>query len=196
MDTEKRGPARLLHVLKGEIDDLIVQLSLGKAEAIDFVETNKSDLSRRIARVRDSLGGEGRDVGLKRKLDEVAVQLALGRMETRDAYEAQRGRINRAIHDARGEWRHLEDETRQELTEKAESLQIKLDALALDVGLVALVAEDELKVRKDEIAAQTRRLAEKLKTVGGEAGEEAESFAAEAKRDWDDLKDNLGRLFR
>ncbi|MCB1063667.1 MAG: hypothetical protein KDN20_12185 [Verrucomicrobiae bacterium] len=189
-------PNRLLHALKSQLDELVVQLSLGKAEAIDYVETHKHDLSERITKVSESLGDSADFANLRTKLDELRVQLALGRMESRDTYESQREKIHQAIDDACGEWHHLEEEAREELSEKSDSLKTKLNALALDLGLAAIVAEDELKVRKDEISAKAQHLAEKLTAAGHEASEEAESFVSEAREAWDDLKDNLSRLFR
>ncbi len=195
MPTSDNPPSRALHALKSQIDELIVQLSLGKKEAIDYVETHKQELSEHIASVRSRLGDDASQANLRGKLDELRLQLALGRMESRDAYESQREKIHHAIDAARGEWHHLETDLRDELSEKSDSLQTKLNALALDLGLAASVAEDELKTRKDEIQLKARDLAEKLKHRGEETGEAVESFIGEARESWDDLKDNLKRLF-
>ncbi len=195
MSTEENSPTRLLHALKGQIDELIVQLNLGRKEAIDYVEEHKQDLNDRIARVRDSLGDGDEHEGLRTKLDELRVQLALGRMESRDAYQEQREKIHQAIEVARGEWHHLDHELREELTERSESLQTKLNALALDLGLAAAVAEDDLEIRKEEFSLQARRLADRVEKASRSAGKEIEAFSKEARETWDDLKDNLRRLF-
>lgn len=187
-------PTRALHALKSQLDELIVQLSLGKAEAIDYVETHKQDLSERIHRVRTQLGDDADHAGLRSKLDHLRVQLALGRMESRDTYEAQREKIHQAINDVRGEWQHLEEDLREELSEKSDSLQTKLNALALDLGLAASVAEDEIKARKDDLSLKARDLADKLKHSGEETSEAVEGFLGEAREAWDDLRDNLKRL--
>ncbi|MCB1231283.1 MAG: hypothetical protein KDN19_13495 [Verrucomicrobiae bacterium] len=195
MSKGEHSPSELLHALKGQLDELIVQLSLGKAEAIDYVETHKTELSERITRAREALGADDKHAALRTKLDELRVQLALGRMETRDAYQAQREKIQHALDEARGEWHHLEGDLRDELDERSESFKTKLNALALDVGLAKEVAEDELETRKEEFVFQARRLADRFKKSKAKTTEEIESFAGEARESWDDLKDNLRRLF-
>lgn len=182
--------SRLLRALKGQVDDLILQLDLGARDAIDFVERHKGEVRETIDRALTALGDGESTAKLRQKLDELRVQLALGRMETRDAYQTQREHILHGIDGVRQEWHHLDADLRDQLSDKAESLQTKLNALGLELGLGALIAEDDLKVRKDELSLQARRLAEKLNL----AGEHASEFAGEVRDAWTDLKDRLRNL--
>ena len=187
--------SRWLGAAKQELDELVVQLRLGKAEAADYVESHKSDLDRRLGEIQATLGDSETCAALRGRLDELRVQLALGKMESKDQLEAQRDKIGSALHAAREEWHSLEEGVREELGHRGESLETKLNALGLDLGLAAVVAEDDLKVRKEELTLQAERLAEKVKTAGSEAGEKSEEVIAEAREAWSDLKDNLRRLF-
>lgn len=195
MSDNKPTPTQLLHQLKGQLDELIVQLSLGKKEAVDYVETHKQDLHDRIGHVREALGDDEPHASLRTRLDELRVRLALGRMESRDTYAEQREKIHDAIGAARDEWHHLDHQLRNELTEKSDAFQTKLNALALDLGLAAAVAEEDLEVRKEEVTFQARRLAERVEKAAKKSGQQAEAFVKEAGEAWDDLKDNLRRLF-
>ena len=80
----------LTRKLKREIDELLLQLSLGKAEAADFIEDQKKNFGKVVDEVSEKVVAAekaGTDAGAdaaasaKRKLDELKLQLALGRME-------------------------------------------------------------------------------------------------------------------
>lgn len=194
MEPTEAPAARLIHKLKRQIDELVVQLSLGKAEAADTVEHAKEALAEKLAAARAALTQEQAHASLAAKLDHLRVQLALGRMESRDACQAQREKIHHAIEEAKEELHHLDETLREDLSEAAESLQNRLNTLALDLGLAVLVAEDELKTRKEEIAARAARLAERLKSAASSASEQSEILAREAGEAYEDIKDNLRRL--
>ena len=195
MTTENSLPSRWLSAAKQELDELIVQLRLGKAEAADYVESHKADLDQRIGEIRNSLEDNDSCASLLQRLDELRLQLALGKMESRDGLASQREKIASALEGARQEWHTLEDGVRDELSQKSESLETKLNALGLDLGLAAIVAEDELATRKEELTLQAERLAEKVKTAGSDATEVADGLVDETREALNDLKDNLRRLF-
>jgi hypothetical protein len=182
--------SKLLRALKGQVDEFILQLDLGVHEAIDFVERHKGDVRETIDRALAALGDGESTRKLRQKLDEFRLQLALGRMETRDACESQRANIQRAVEEVRQEWHLLDADLREQLAEKSDSLQTKLHALGLELGLGAIIAEEDLKLRKDELAIQARNLAEKLDHAGGHAAE----FAGEVRDAWAELKDRLRNL--
>jgi len=195
MNPHESPSTRIIHSLNRRVDELIVQLSLGKAEAAEHVEATKKSLHEKVGRVRSAIIPGGSTEAFVAKLDHLRVQLALGKMETRDAYTAQREKIHHALDDARTGFHHLEDRVREDLDDSAETLELKFNALALDLGIAAIVAEDELKTRKDELAVQASRLAGKLKASASAVGEEAETAAREARLAYEDIRDNLKRLF-
>ena len=195
MKPEESPATRLIHTLNRQIDDLIVQLSLGKSEASAHVEHSKEILREKLTAARNALSHSETHQKLAAKLDHLRVQLHLGGMESRDAYQAQRETIHHAIDEALGEFHHLDERVREDLTDSAETLKLKLNALGLTIGLAALVAEDELKTRKDEFSAKASRLAGKLKVSASAVGHEAETAAHEARIAFEDIRDNLKRLF-
>ena len=195
MKPHESPATRLIHTLNRQIDDLIVQLSLGKSEASDHVEATKKSLHEKLGKVRAAIIPGGSSEAFTAKLDHLRVQLALGRMESRDTYASQREKIHHALDDARTGFHHLEDRVREDLEESSATLELKLNALALNLGIAALVAEDELKTRKEELTAQASRLAGKLKASASAVGHEAETAAHEARIAFEDIKDNLKRLF-
>lgn len=195
MESQDSSAVRLIRSVKHHIDELVVQLNLGKAEALDHVELAKKALAKKVTEARNRLSQAGEQEGLGTKLDHLRVQLALGGMESRDAYLAQRAKINRAIEETRAELHHYDERVRGDLEESIDVLQLKLNALALHLGIATLVAEDEIRTRKEEFSAQAERVAGKLKAAASSAGEEAETAAREARIAFDDIRDNLRRLF-
>ncbi len=195
MEKPPSPASRLLHSLEKQIDELIVQLSLGKAEAAAHVEEAKEAFREKLDKIREAIAHDETHRNLASKLDHLRLQLSLGAMESRDAYHGQREKILHALHDTRAELQHLEDRVREDLHESADTLQLKLNALALNLGLAAIVAEDELKTRREELTLKAERVSGKLKSALSAAGTEAETLAQEAREAFDDIRDNLKRLF-
>lgn len=143
--------------LQEELDDLRVQLALGKADAADYMEEKKKEFSQFVEETRNHLQHSGEPVSgklatVRGKLDELRVQLALGRMETADAYEAQKEKIGSAIREVRHHLSELEDSSQEEwkhlkesFDERSDSFVTKLEGAALNVGAGALLAADETK---------------------------------------------------
>ncbi|MCB1237492.1 MAG: hypothetical protein KDM91_20680 [Verrucomicrobiae bacterium] len=192
-DTMNEKPDDPLSSLRREIDELAVQLSLGKNEAIDFIERHKSDVRDLAERAREALSDE--ELALKQKLDELRLQLALGRMESRDALAEQRGKIHDAIDAAREAWQPAKDDLKLALGERAESLKTKLDALALDLGIREVVVEEELQLQKDKLKFELEELRHRLPAAAEETVEKLEEIGHQARTAYDGIKARLRGLF-
>jgi len=157
-------------VLEQEIDELKVQLALGKTEAADYLENKKSEFSGFIDEVKkkllgsDSAAGEGIS-RLHGKLDELKLQLALGRMESQDAYSAQRVEIVGAIDQVHGQWsgmgEHGKDdirELRESFTEHAGQFKTKLESAAINLGAGAKLATHEVEHAVETLNEKLHRI--------------------------------------
>ncbi|NNE93840.1 MAG: hypothetical protein HKN23_19490 [Verrucomicrobiales bacterium] len=186
-----------LKKLQGEIDELILQLNLGKADAVDYVEKKKESFKSLVDEARERISGneDGSSSSLKQKLDELKLQLALGRMESRDALEEQRGKIHSAIQDTQTAWEPVEDDLKTQFHDAGESLQTKLDALALDLGIRRIVAEEELKFQKEKVKADLEDLQSKIEPAMEKAGDKFDDLADDAKQAFDKVKHGLRSLF-
>jgi len=191
---------------KAEIDGLVVQLSLGKSEAIEFIEGQKKtftelvkDTEGRIT-LSDLVDNE-KTATIRQKLDQLRLQLALGKMESRDTYVDQRDRINSAIDSVSGDLEPLKESASEVLTEVlggfqngADSFKTKLNALALNLGLGMVVAEDEAKLHKDRLQGELAEVQANLKPSLDEAARRAQEAGAEAKTALDGIRENLKTL--
>lgn len=187
--------SHLIRSIKGQIDELMLQLNLGKYEAIDLVERQKDELRTVVEKVRASIG-EGQAVhALRRTLDELHLQLTLGRMETRDALAEQRGHIHQAVDAVKRESGAIESDLRHALETGAEKLLTKLDALALDLGIGKAVVEDKLSLEKDKVKADLEQLRHKIQPAIEETSDAIDRLGHEAKSAFDDIRKSLRSLF-
>ncbi len=186
MSAEKHS---LVRKLKRELDELMLQLSLGKAEAADFIEEHKKHFGMLIEEVAvkvSEAGHAGEEAArvkaaeVRRRIDELKLQLALGRMESREAYEEQREQISRAIDMVRDALARMEEklpdavvEAKERFEVGAEGFKTKLDTLALNIGVGKVIAEEEIKARKDLLKGELEGLAKRLVDVADVAEEGA-----------------------
>jgi hypothetical protein len=187
--------SHLIRSLKGQIDELMLQLNLGKHEAIDLVEQQKGELRSVVEKVRASLGDGQAAQALRRTLDELQLQLALGRMESRDALAEQRGHIHQAVDAVKRETGAIEGDLRHALETGADKLLTKLDALALELGIGKTVVEDKLILEKDKVKADLEQLRHKIQPAIEETGDAIERLGHEAKSAFDDIRKSLRSLF-
>ncbi|MDF1859108.1 MAG: hypothetical protein P1U87_02770 [Verrucomicrobiales bacterium] len=140
--------------LQQEIDELKVQLALGKADAVEYIEERKTEFSEFVDETKKQLKDSGKPVAdqlstAEGVLDELKLQLALGRMESADACRAQQEKIGAAIDHARKQLRDTVDSDLHAVHEgfdhQAESFKTKLEAAALNIGAGTMLAADETK---------------------------------------------------
>ncbi len=197
---ESKSSSLLISRLKREIDELAVQLELGRADAVDFVEKHKQELRGVVSDVRKAID-EGRVAAgeqtssLKQQLDELRLLLALGRMESRDALDEQRGKIHAAFDSAKTKLDPVEASLKQKLTDAGESLKTKVDALALDLGIRKTIAEDELAKTKDQFRADLDGIKQTLQPAIDGVGESLDDIGRQAHEKFNDFKNRLHQLF-
>lgn len=138
-----------------ELDELKVQIALGKAEGSDYFEKKKEEFAALVDKTRNRLneleaGPKEKAAAAHQKLDELKVQLELGKMETLDHYREQKEKIHSAVNSAKEHVRELEGsasdqmgKTRESFEHGAESFKTKLEALAVNMGAGAIVAKEE-----------------------------------------------------
>ncbi|MEZ5299910.1 MAG: hypothetical protein R3F11_04460 [Verrucomicrobiales bacterium] len=187
-------PPSLIKRLQRRVDELIVQLDLGKAEALDYAEARKADLAQLAAKVKDKVPAPAASA-LHQKLDELRLQLALGKMESRDALAAQREKIGGAIERAKDALDPVEEDLRENFDDAAEALQATLDALAFDVTVGEAVAGDELKFQKEAVQAKLHGLKTRLHVAANDKAHELEELGKEAREALADIRSNLRQLF-
>lgn len=143
--------------LQQEIDELKIQLALGKSDSVDYMEEKKAEFSAFVDQTKKRILGSGAPVTEKlttaqTRLDELKVQLALGRMESADAYQSQREKIANSIDRVREHLGELGDSVdddfhaaREGFSHQAEAFKTMLEGAALNIGAGVMLAKDEIK---------------------------------------------------
>ncbi len=158
--------------LQQELDELKVQLALGKAEAVTYLEETKSEFSEFVDEMRRDLAPFGSTANkatgrLKAKLDHLKIQLELGRMESYEAYCEQRRKINESIDEIEKVFNALANEGKESVAalrtsfaNRASRFRVKLEAAALSLGAGILLAAHEAEDTADKANDWLENLAE------------------------------------
>lgn len=151
--------------IANELEELQLQLALGKAEAKDKFEYLKKrfnlflhDAELKVNEAREFVEET------KSKIDELRVQLALGKAETKDVFEAQRKKILAKIHDVETYIKShpalakVYDFVHAEF----ERIKLELEILAIDFKLAVTKSSDSIQKRRQEMEAIIKNLKEGL----------------------------------
>lgn len=173
METERTTKPLLQKVAEGmlraqqEIDELVLQLALGKAEAKDKFEEIKKDFLEKISELKQLLSrvlNKPLPVDLKLKLDELEVRLALGKADSIESFNSQREALIAATVALENEIRKTLEKV--ELSDffhhEAEKLLLKLEILRLKFSIKRFEIKDAFRVRMSRAEKTIAKLAHKI----------------------------------
>lgn len=181
--------------LQQRVEELIVQLDLGKSEAIDLVETQKEHLKSNLDQVKQSVTGTAAHA-LHKKIDELRLQLQLGKMETREAYLDQLDKIEEALNATRRALQETKYKSAEEFNDLTHALTDKLHMLALNLGAAGVLAQEKAAETREQLRTKLQRVAGSLQGEAEWTAEKARQTAEDAHRAMDDILDNLKSLLR
>jgi hypothetical protein len=154
-----------------EIDELALQLSLGKIEAKEKFEEIKNEFIERLNWLKQFLKStldKSVPIALKLKLEELELQLKVGKAETREAFDLQRAALIEATI-------ALENEIRKALEKlevsgyfhhEAEKFLLKLEILRLKFGIKRFEIKDTFRTRMERAKKYIHQFANKAKKTG------------------------------
>lgn len=141
--------------IQEELDELALQLALGKAEAKDKFEEVKKEFKKKVTELKHSLTttalNKMSDV-VKTKFEELELQLALGKADTAEIFEAQSKKILQSLH-------NLENEIKKDLQQSndlnsfshdMENFKLKMEILRLKFVLKKFEIKDAFKEKMKE----------------------------------------------
>ncbi len=155
--------AEKLLLAQQELDELTVQLALGKAEARDKFEELKKTFKQQVDSFRSTMEvSELSDIAtrLKTRLDELEVQLALGKAETKEIFESQRAKILHSLQAFEQELeKHLSKITHSEdIYHEIEKFKLKLEILRLKFVLKKFVIKESFREKMKEAGKKVNNL--------------------------------------
>ena len=191
---------------ESKIEELELQLTLGKAEAHDKFEQSKSNFQRTVNDLKARTGelehlGKEKAQDLKMKLEELQVQLNLGKAETRDVFEKQKGKLEELIDEAQKSFDAFRedagekiDRTEHEFIESAERFKSKLDTFRLHYTLAKAEVKDELEERRKYLKSNLKNLRDRYEIVNEITEEKWVEFKDEMVQSLGHLKEGFRKL--
>jgi hypothetical protein len=158
-----------------EVDELTVQLALGKAEATEKYEEIKKEFNDRLVQLKKDILSRGLQSPfdeLIKGIEKLEDRLTIGRAESKEMFVAQRKFIMRALNNLEKEVKRILPGSldTQHLSHEMESFKLKLEILRLRFVLKRFEVKDEIKSNAQEIQRRVARLIEKARMKISQGG--------------------------
>lgn len=191
--------AEQLLVAQKEIDEFVVQMALGKAEAKDDFEEIKKQFRARVHEFKLLLNDFPRHAmspSIKQRIDELEVQLALGKAETKDQFEDQKDKLLKAINGieaAVNKWIG-ELENSPTFGHEIEKFKLKLEILRLRFSLKKIEVKDEFKDQMSKTKEVIEKFSKKAHDKVAAQKIKYRDFSNEITQSYDHLKNAIRKL--
>lgn len=152
---------------KSSLEDMRVQFSLGKMDAVDSFEQQKKQLRSLIETLKEGTdkavdSAEAKAVDFRAKLEALNLQLNLGKAETKELFEEQRKKIDAALQEVYTAGKlayHGQYDYMMELFEhNAKAVKTGLDIARLQFELGKMEAKEEASALRTEIQEKIEEL--------------------------------------
>ncbi len=150
-----------------EIDELALQLALGKAEAKDKFEEIKNDFRFKVSELKSVLANPTENLlnpEIKARIEALEVQLMLGKAESKDLFEKQLKRILNALanlEDTKLNWRRIN--TPDFFIHEAEQFKLKMEILRLRFRLRKFDIRDDYLDKMQTVRREIRKMVSKTR---------------------------------
>lgn len=182
---------------KADLEELNVQLRLGRAEAEDAFEEQKKKFAGWLDKRREQLdeledSGEDYLKDLRARLEKLSNRLTKGDAADKDTYAVQREEIVSILDEAEQKAEEAREKGTEEAREASENVQdtleqlrTRLDLFWLKFNLGKAEMKEELEERRKKANTRIQELKHKL--------DESEDAAEDR---WDNFKDEMKEAFR
>lgn len=176
-----------------EIDELKVQLALGKAEAKDLYEINKKKFLSNIHEMENQFRELKKDetiLPIVNAMESLRVQLALGKAETKELFEEQYTKINQALHQLESELKNNQtiSENYARFNLELEKFKIKMNLFALHYKLTKITMLYDYELKKKELSEKLNKFNQQMISKQKEGLERWENFQDEIKEAYHHFK--------
>lgn len=173
-----------------EMDEFMLQLALGKAEAHDKFEELKHDFRATLASLKlqvSSFKKQAILVRAERLIEDLEILLAGGVVTSADAFEMQRAKLVQALESLEIEMEHwLKDgKISHEFLHEFEKFKLKLEILKL-----------KYTVKKFEVKDSVRELLSNTKKSLHHLIDNAEDVVSKGEDTWDIVKDRIKGTYK
>jgi hypothetical protein len=154
-----------------EIDELALQLSLGKSEAKDKFEELKKEFTQNVNEVKNFIKSKvdkSLPASLQLRLDELELRLKVGKAETQETFEVQRSALVEATIALENEIREALEKIQvpNHFQHEVEKFLLKLEILRLKFGVKRFEIRDAFRARMSRAEKSIQRFIEKAGKLG------------------------------
>ncbi|MEY3053134.1 MAG: hypothetical protein RLY31_2919 [Bacteroidota bacterium] len=185
--------------MKVLLDELQLQLSLGRAEAVDIFDRERKNFQQFIRDYKEQLRQENlktvehRDK-LVRKMEELENALETALATSKKKFEQDKKSVLHAIYELESELRETYGELGQTLQDRLDSFKGRLDAYRVQLALAEYDAKDELEEKKMALRNSVNSLIEKIRNETS-VSERVDHFSSEVNQSMDHLRKAFSDLF-
>lgn len=176
------------------VDEAILQMSLGKMEAVDKVEQAKDRLHTTAISLQQSRHALSSPV--KQKFDELRLQLKLGRMETRDTYYQQLTKLGESVKAAEKALSDSGHEAAEDFKEAANDLFDRIYLLGFQIEMAEKRVADEIRFKRAKVKDQLHELKERIQENIEAADAITHDAVDECYIAYQEIRANLTTLFK
>ncbi len=185
--------------MKVLLDELQVQLNLGKAEALDIFERERKNFRQFIRDYKEQLQQENRKVtehrdNLVRKMEALENVLETALATSKKKFEQDKKSVLQAIYELEAELKETYGDLGQNLQERLDSFKGRLDAYRVQLALAEYEAKDELEEKKTALRNSVNSLIEKIRNESS-VSERVDQFSSEVNQSMDHLRKAFSELF-
>lgn len=192
---EERTKAKL-NEWKAKVEELNLQLHLGKDEARDEFEKQKKNLRDWLNQAEHKIQNskklsEDTIRDFKNRMEELRVQASLGVAESKDALKEQQDKLNKGIRSLRSRFEEAYDDVSEEIEDMSEEARERLDdyhtrfdLFRLQMHLGREDAKDEWERRKKDLSVKLREIDAKVDRAAKEGSEKLDNFRSEISEAW------------
>ncbi len=176
-----------------EIEELQVQLALGKYEAKEVFEQVKKNFDQRLSVLKTKLSGLKDNptyTGLLNQFEHLLVQIKLGITESKEVFEEQRERISSQITRLENELNqhaHV-DEHLAELRLELEKFKAKLQLMSLHFRLEKVKVEYDFEKRKQSFHHRVDEIQARMQEGQAQARDKWQNVKKEMEEGFEHLK--------
>ena len=206
METKTKSTEKILRTIadklmdaQTEIDELTVQLALGKAEARDKFEEIKKEFREKVSEFRQYLAhahGVSEIGSVKAKAEELEKALAQGEVNTKEDFEEQKKGLLRATASLEEtlEKKVPAKEELQHFTHDIEKFKLKLEILRLRFTLKKMEVKAEFKTRMETAQRYIHDVRESIVDRVTQGKEKYEDFRDEIRLAYKHFKKAIEEL--
>ncbi len=191
----------LQYRLKGFLEGVQLQFSLGISEAKQEFEKQKKnldnfvgDVKSKVSETTEKLAQTEQGSKINSKLEELKLQLALGTADTKDAFEKQTESINNSIKSIKDDLGEKYPDLVKTFDTNTDKLNSLMESIRLQFSLAKSDAQDVVEKNKKDISEKLTELVKMANENKGIAEEKFENFKDEIFDAFNHLKTAVSNL--